>query len=368
MIPLTRPILDFEDVAEDFREIFETGRLTGGEFVDRFERIVADYVGARYSIATTSATTALHLALVAYRIGRGDEVLVADYTFPASGNTIAQTGARPVLVDCRRGAFDMDMADARSKVTERTRAVMVVDPFGQPADLPAAAQLCDDYGLALIEDAACALGATRSSERCGGGLGGTCFSFHPRKIITTGEGGMITTDDENLAERCRMLRNHGGSPGSFALKFVECGFNYRMSELQAALGCAQMDKIGGLLAGRRLGAERYVERLQGQDWLSIPAAGTTGATFQSFVVLLEDTVDREAAGAALRVRGIETTLGTYAMHAHPAFEAYGYRPGDLPHSHRAQHQSLTLPLWPGMPEADIERVTDALVDAVCRPS
>jgi dTDP-4-amino-4,6-dideoxygalactose transaminase len=364
MIPLTRPLVDFADVAEDLRRVIDSGILTSGEFVAGFEADVARYVGTAHAVATTSATSALHLVLAAAGIGRGDEVLVADFTFPASGNAIAQCGARPVLVDCRPGSFLIDLAGAAARITPRTRALMVVDPFGQPCDLDGAAALAAEHDLLLIEDAACALGAHVAGRRCGSWPGAGCFSFHPRKIITTGEGGMVTTDDAALAERLRLLRNHGGVRAAVGLRFEEHGFNYRLSELQAVLGRAQMRRLEAMLAGRRHAAEAYERALTGLDGVSVPAAASAGATFQSFVVLLADGVERDPLAARLRAGGIETTLGTYAMHAHPAFAAYGYGPGDLPHAYRAQEQSLTLPLWPGMPEELVEGVVGELRRAV----
>ena len=356
MIPLTRPLVDFADVAEDFRRIVESGILTGGEFVAGFEADVARYVGTEHAVATTSATTALHLVLAAAGIGAGDEVLVSDFTFPASGNVIAQCGARPVLVDSVPGGFVLDLDHAAARVTSRTRALMAVDPFGQPCDLVGAAALAREHDLLLLEDAACALGAQVAGRRCGSWPGAGCFSFHPRKIITTGEGGMVTTSDAALAERLRLLRNHGGVRASVGLRFEAHGFNYRLSELQAAIGRAQMHDLDGMLAGRRAAARAYERALAPLDGLTIPASSDTGTTFQSFVVLLRDGIDRDTVAIALRDAGIETTLGTYAMHAHGAFAPYGYRAGDLPHAYRAQQQSLTLPLWPAMQDELVERV------------
>lgn len=364
MIPLTRPLVDFADVAEDFRQIVDSGILTGGAFVAGFEADVARYVGASHAVATTSATTALHLVLAAAGIGRGDEVLVSDFTFPASGNAIAQSCARPILVDCLRDSFLLDLDDAAARITPRTRALMVVDPFGQPCDLDGAAALAHEHGLLLIEDAACALGAHQEGRRCGSWPGAGCFSFHPRKIITTGEGGMVTTSDAALAERLRLLRNHGGVRATIGLRFEAHGFNYRLSELQAAMGRAQMRIVDDMLTGRRDAAQVYGSALAPLDCLSVPALTSPGATFQSFVVLLEDRINRDAVAATLRASGIETTLGTYAMHAHPAFARYGYLAGDLTHSYRAQQQSLTLPLWPRMPADIIERVADELRKAI----
>ena len=364
VIPLTRPLVEFADVEADFRRIVESGRLTGGEFVAGFEADVAAYVGVAHAVATTSATTALHLVLAAAGVGAGDEVLVSDFTFPASGNAIAQCGARPVFVDCARDSFRLDLDDAERRITPRTRALMAVDPFGQPCDLPGAAALCERHGLVLVEDAACALGAHVGGRRCGAFAGAGCFSFHPRKIITTGEGGMVTTDDGDLAARLRLLRNHGGVPAEVGMRFEAHGFNYRMSELQAALGRAQMRRLGELLAGRRTAAQAYDGALASLGAVSVPAAGSPGATFQSYVLLLADGIDRDAVSLALRAAGIETTLGTYALHAQPAFAAYGYRAGDLPRSHRAQQQSLTVPLWPGMGEEVVAEVVAALGTAL----
>ncbi|MDP1846710.1 MAG: DegT/DnrJ/EryC1/StrS family aminotransferase [Solirubrobacteraceae bacterium] len=364
MIPLTRPLVDFADVVEDFRRIVESGTLTSGAYVAGFEADLADYVGVAHAIATTSATTALHLVLAAAGIGPGDEVLVSDFTFPASGNVIAQCGARPVLVDCAPGGFLLDLEDAAARITPRTRALMAIDPFGQPCDLAGAATLARDHGLLLVEDAACALGAHVDGRRCGAWPGAAAFSFHPRKIITTGEGGMVTTDDDDLAARLRLLRNHGGMRGDVGMRFDEHGFNYRMSELQAAMGRAQMRRLDEMLAGRRTAAAAYDRALAAADGVTVPAAGSAGATFQSYVLLLADGIDRDAVSLAMRAAGIETTIGTYAMHAQPAFAAYGHRPGDLPHSHRAQEGSLTLPLWPGMGAAVVEEVVAALSSAV----
>ncbi|MBL8487341.1 MAG: DegT/DnrJ/EryC1/StrS family aminotransferase [Rhodocyclaceae bacterium] len=364
-----RPQVDHAELEPMIRAILESGRLTSGPTVERFESMVAAAVGARHAIATTSATTALHLALVAGGIGPGDEVLVSDFSFPATGNVVVQSGATPVFVDCRQDGFEMDCGDAQRKLTERTRAIMVVDPFGQPAPMAAAQSIARRAGLLLIEDAACALGATVDGVPCGGWEGAGCFSFHPRKILTTGEGGMLTTSDDRLLERAALLRSHGGVPGGIAMEFVENGYNYRMSEIQAALGVVQMMRLDAIVRDRRATAAAYLERIDGIGGVSVPlSTAAENCTFQSFVVLLDEAIDRDGVVRDLRAEGIEATLGTYAMHAQPAFARFGYRPGDLPHSWRAQRQAVTLPLLPGMAEEMLDRVVARFGAAVERRS
>ncbi len=364
MLPIIRPDVQFEEVAEALRDIFESGILTGGAYVKRFEKMIAEYVGTTYAFATTSATTALHLSLTAAGIKPDDEVLVSDFTFPATGNAIVQVGAVPVLVDCLPGTFEMDVVDAAEKATPKTRAILPVDPFGQPANMLAVTELAKERELTVIEDAATALGASRNGVHCGAWPGAACFSFHPRKVLTTGEGGMITTNDDDLAQQIKILRNHGGIPADIGYSFVENGFNYRLNEMQAALGIAQLSRIEQIIADRRATAQLYMERFSNRG-IDIPlSAPPEDCTFQSIVVLLDARVDRDRIILGLREKGIESTLGTYAMHAQPAFSRFGYQPGDLPHSWRAQQSSLTLPLIPRMEEAAVDHVVDALADAL----
>jgi dTDP-4-amino-4,6-dideoxygalactose transaminase len=363
-IPLTKPALAFDEVAHLLRTVLDSGRLTSGPQVEAFEAEIAAYVGTRQAVATSSATTALHLVLAAAGIGAGDEVLVSDFTYPATGNAIAQTGATPVPVDCAPASFCIDVDDAERRVTARTRALMVVDPFGEPADLVGAEELARRHGLLLVEDAACALGAGVGERRCGAWGAAGCFSFHPRKIITTGEGGMVMTDDDDLGEQLRLLRNHGGVAATVGQRFERHGFNYRLSELNAALGRVQLDQLDELVAARRSAAAIYADALDAVDGVSAPDTSATSSTFQSFVVELDDAIDRDDVVGRLAAAGVETTLGTYAMHAQPSFAPYGYSPGDLPRSWQAQQHSLTLPLWPHMPAETIGEVVAALTQTL----
>ena len=368
-IPIIIPDVEFGDVEHDFKRILTTGILTSGPYVVDFEKSIADRVGVGHAIATTSATTALHLALTVSGVGPGDEVLLSDFTFPATANAVIQTGATPVFVDSGDDDFAMDPEHARALVSARTRVILPVDPFGQPADHPSLERLAAASGARLIVDAACSLGASRGGRECGahGDMG--CFSFHPRKVVTCGEGGMVTTDDPSLADRLRLLRNHGSRRlEERALEFVTPGFNYRLSEMPAALGLSQMRRIDQIIFDRRTTASRYDEVLADLAGVRIPMAapGTTWS-YQSYVVVLDDSIDRDLVIAGMAEGGIETTIGTYACHKHPAFSDWGSLRDDLPNSARFADRTLTLPVIPRMTTAQVERVVETL-DAILRSS
>ena len=347
---------------DEIREVLASGYLTQGPKVAEFEEAVRARVGAAHAFAVTSATTALHLSLAALGVGPGDEVLVADFTFPATANVVVQQGATPVLVDVDITTFGMQATDLERRITARSRAILPVHPFGLPADMDPIMEVAARHGLPVIEDAACALGASYHDRPTGAiGLAG-CFSFHPRKSITTGEGGMITTSDEALAERIRLLRSHGGVREGGRFRFEAAGYNYRMSDILAAVGVAQMRRLDTFLAARRQVAEWYDAALAGEERLRRPSTppGRTH-TFQSYVVLLDPNVERDAIIAALRADGVESTLGTYALHGEPYFSrTYGYRPGDLPGSHAAFTRSLALPLHGAMSADDVAYVAERL--------
>lgn len=362
---LARPQLGEPELRE-IEAVLASGQLTQGPRVEEFERLVAERVGTKHAVAVTSATTALHLSLAALGIGPGDEVLVPDFTFPATANVVVQQGATPILVDVDIETFAIDPDDLAARITPRTRAIIPVHPFGLPADMDAVAAVAENAGVPVIEDAACALGATYGG-RAAGALGRAgCFSFHPRKSITTGEGGMVTTDDDSLADQLRLLRSHGGVRAHGRFTFEAAGFNYRLSDILAAVGVAQMRRLDDLLAGRRRVAEWYLERLRDQQLIRLPITppGRTH-TYQSFVVLLDERIDRDAVIAALREQGIETTLGTYALHAQPFFASLlDLRLGDRPGSYRAFRTALALPLHPGMSETDAALVSTSLLALV----
>jgi perosamine synthetase len=361
MIRLTIPSIE-EDDLQAVREVLMSGYLVQGPTVAAFEQTVAAYVGARYAVAVSNCTAALHLALLALNIGPGDLVLVTAYSWPATANVIELCGAQPIFVDIRPDTFNLDPAClekslrrlmADTETARRVKAILPVHVFGQVADMPEILDLAGRYGLPVVEDAACALGATLHGRQAGtwGVMG--CFSFHPRKAITTGEGGIITTHDPDLAHRLRSLRNHGLDPDASSPDFILPGFNYRMTEFQAALGLTQMAKLDRIVGARRRVAARYNELLLDTP-LHKPTVNPDGEpVYQSYVVVLPQEVapKRERMIHLLKSQGVETTIGTWHIPMTTYYRSrYGYRSGDFPTTDAIFACALTLPLFEGMEE------------------
>ena len=282
MIRLVVPSIE-EDDLQAVREALASRRLVQGERVAEFERTVANYVGCKHAVAVTNCTAALHLSLLALGVGPGDIVIVTAYSWIATANVIELCGARPIFVDIDRDTFNLDpncLEDALVKLMKanetgrQVKAILPVHAFGLMADMPQISELAQRFDLPIVEDAACALGASCKGKKAGSwGIMG-CFSFHPRKAITTGEGGMITTDDSRLADRLRALRNHGQDPGAPSPDFIMPGFNCRMTEFQAALGLNQMAKLDRILTARRQLASSYNSLLVGTS-IQAPALPQT---------------------------------------------------------------------------------------------
>lgn len=368
MIKLIIPEVSLKAVARDYEKIFKSGMLTQGPYVKLFEKKIADMIGVRYAFATTSATTALHLSLAALGIGTGDEVLVADFTFPATANVVVQLGAKPVLVDIRADDFTMDIDDLKKKITKRSKAIMPVDTFGYPANMPAIVKIAKHYKLYVVEDAACSVGARIAGRYCGSFPTMGCFSFHPRKSITTGEGGMLTTNDNTLAKRISVLRNHGGvfNEARGYYEYVEAGFNYRMSEIQAALGLSQFSQIKTIIKNRRRVAAAYTKAFAHHPLITPPIEQKGRLhTYQSYVVRLHPDIPRDTVIKKMRSRGVEMTLGTYSLHMQPFFrKKYGYQPGALPNSRAAFEHAMTLPLHARMTQTQLATVIKTLNNTI----
>jgi perosamine synthetase len=350
-----------------------SGWLTQGPKVAQFERAFAERHGVKHAAASTSGTTALHLALAALGIGPGDEVILPAFTWVATANAVLYCGATPVLADVDPRSFNIDPSALASRLTERTRALVAVHLFGLCADIQAIAAAAPD--IPIIEDAACAAGAAYKT-RPAGTLGiAAAFSFHPRKSITTGEGGMVTTNDDELASRVVMLRNHGSSPSQEQLlhgpkphllgEFNLLGFNYRMTDIQGAVGLVQLRKLDRLIDERARWAAYYSRELAGLPWLAtpiVPEGYRHG--WQSYVCRIDEArapMPRNRIMERLQLRGISTRPGTHAVHLLGYYrERFGYGPEDYPMARDCDRLSMALPLHNRMSEADYAYVVAAL--------
>jgi perosamine synthetase len=346
LIRLAWPDLGEEELAA-VAEVFESGRLTMGPKVEEFEDGLARACEVEHAAVVSSGTAALHLAVLALGIGPGDEVIVPAYTFPATANVVALAGARPVLADVDPETMNVRPEAVADAVTERTRAVLVVHLFGRPARWGQIAAGVPD-GVELLEDAAGALGARLAGRPCGG-LGRLgCLSFHPRKIVTTGEGGAVTTSDVQLAEAVRSMRHHGWRGAEMPAP----GLNYRLPDILCAVGITQLRRLESLLEARERLAAAYAERLEGHVQLPSADEGDTHG-WQAYVVQVER---RDEALTALRAAGIEAQIGTYALHQLGAYRDQGSFPG----ADRVYERALALPLHNRLTESDVDRVAEVL--------
>jgi perosamine synthetase len=370
-IPVARPSIgDREELA--VLEVLRSGWITQGPRVAEFERAFSAYIGCRHAIAVSSCTTALQLALLAQGVGPGDEVICPSLSFIATANSIASTGATPVFADIDLATYNLDPAQLEGLVTERTRAILVVHQIGLAADMDALSAIAQRHGLPIIEDAACAIGSSYKDELIGRPIGRmACFSFHPRKILTTGEGGMITTDEDELAERLRRLRQHAMSLSDVARHnartlatetYDEVGYNYRMTDMQAAIGLVQLDRLPGFLTRRRALAANYTQALQSLDWLECPTVPANSEhNYQSYMVRLTDATSatRDRIMQTLLERNISTRRSIMAIHREAPYRSSRWD-ARLPVTNRVTETGFILPLFHDMTEEDQARVVDAL--------
>jgi perosamine synthetase len=344
LVRLARPDVGVEELAE-VAAVLESGQLTMGPKVAELEAELARACAVEHAVAVSSGTAALHLAALALGIGPGDEVIVPAYTFPATANVVALAGATPVLVDVDPETFNLD--PAKVELTPRTKAIVPVHLFGRPARLE---ELPD---VTLLEDAAGALGAQRRGRPCGGLGAAGCLSFHPRKIVTTGEGGAVTTNDAGLAERVRSYRHHGWSPSDRYDDMPGGAFNYRLADILCAIGIPQVRRLEELLAARERIAAGYVERLRDLP-VKLPAADEGDRHgWQAYVIQLDD---RDQVMERLRAAGIQCQIGTYALHRLSAYRDQGAFPG----ADACFERALALPLHSRLTDGDLDRVAQAL--------
>lgn len=361
-IPLSTPDISEEDVSAVVA-VLRSGMVVQGEQVEAFEAELAAYLGVRNAVAVSSGTASLHLALIALGIGRGDEVIVPAFSFVATANAVELVGARCVFVDVEPDTWNIDPAQMHAAITERTRAIMPVHEFGLPCDIAKVMQIADAHGIPVIEDAACALGSAAEGRKAGGFGALGAFSFHPRKPVTSGEGGILTTDDDELARRVRILRNHGIEVREGRTEFVEAGFNYRMTDFQAALVRGQFRRLAEMIERRDAIARRYMSLLRQENWLTLPVAPQNRThSWQTFHLLLDNSVDRDQVVAGLHARGIGSNLGAQCIPAQDHYmREYGADSARaFPNAWRAWRSGLALPLYSQMTLDDADRVASAL--------
>jgi perosamine synthetase len=374
VLPFHRALIEQEE-KQAVLDVLESGWLTTGPRVAEFEGAFATYIGAPHAVALNSCTAALHVAFAAIGLEEGDEVILPTMTFAASGEAVLYFKAKPVLVDCVMDGFHFDPGQVAAAVTDRTRAILPVHYAGYPCEMDAVLEIAHRHGLKVIEDAAHAL-PSYYKNRMIGTLGDiTCFSFYATKTLTTGEGGMATTDNPDLAERMRILSLHGISKdawkrytaeGSWRYDILEIGYKYNLTDLQAALGIAQLRKCDSMRDRRAAIARRYTEALCPSDAFILPAVSEDKAhAWHLYLLQINPSalrIDRNRVIEELKIRGIGTSVHFIPLHLHTLYQRLGYRQGQFPNAEARFERAISLPIYPAMTEEDTNRVIDALLE------
>ncbi|MBF0345221.1 MAG: DegT/DnrJ/EryC1/StrS family aminotransferase [Nitrospirae bacterium] len=356
---IIRPYVNFDELKDSFKDICDSGIFTRGKYVSAFRDEIARFTDAGYAFTTSSCTTALWLALKVLGVGSGDDVAVSDFSFPATANVVEDLGANVRFVDVSLKTFNMLQSELTRVLTKQTKAVIYVDAFGNPSGILGIRQVCKDMGVPLIEDAACAFGSAINGLRCGNVADITCFSFHPRKLITTGEGGAITTNNCDIAGRLELKLNHGGKMQDNRLTFPDFGYNFRMSEFQAAVGLKQINKFDAIISSRQEAMKFYTDALATIGFT--PQAVDDGVyhNVQSVVFNVARDVDRDGLIRHLYKHDIESTIGTYSL---SNCDYYQWKYGQsLKNSRFLQDTTITLPCHE---TANIKHICDTILSYV----
>ncbi len=377
MIPIAKPYLTTDEAQAAYDTIL-TGWITQGPRVAEFEEKFAAYTGAKYAVAVSNCTTALHLAMIVAGVGKDDEVICPSMSYVATANSIKYVGAKPVFAEVNPKTYNLDVFDTERKITPKTKAILLVHQIGMPADIDAFKRLADKYKLKLIEDAACAAGSAYQSAKIGSHSELVCFSLHPRKVISTGDGGFIATSREDYYQRMKLLRQHGMSVNdrvrheSSKVIFedhIEVGYNYRMTDIQASVGIKQLEKLDWIVAERRKIALQYNEAFKDIDFIRIPVEEEGYFTnYQSYSIYLKDTcpISRNELMQKMLDAGVSTRRGIMTTHRETAYKTE-YADVSLPVSENACDNSIILPLYIPMKQEDIKKVIETFKANVLVP-
>jgi len=362
-ISLTKVLFD-QDEEKEVIEVLRSGWVMQGPKVTELEEKIAEYIGIKHAVAVNSGTSALHLALLALGIGPGDEVIVPSLSYIATTNCVKFVGATPVFADIDITTYNISPDDIKKKITSKTKAIIAVHQMGLAADMSPILQIAKQHKLLVIEDAACALGATYKGKMVGLFGDIACFSLHPRKSITTGEGGLIVTKNKKTAELLRSLRSHGMVKKNNKEVYMHVGYNFRMTDVQAAIGLAQFKKIDNLLKKRIDIAETYNKAFDKHDAFVIPHTPKgLKHTYQSYMIRVTNTKSRDVIMKKLSEKGIATRSGVMAAHKEPVYKK-AYASVKLPYTEKAYKQGIIIPLYPQMTKEEQEYVIDNLLEII----
>jgi dTDP-4-amino-4,6-dideoxygalactose transaminase len=365
MLKLAKPDISEAAIAQ-IADVIRTGNLIQGRNVRDFETALEKYFCVKHAVACSSGTAALHLSLLVMSINTDDEIISPAFTFPATANVVIRSGGKVVLADISPDDLCLDPRELEKVITNRTKAIIIVHEFGQSAQIDEITALADKQGIKINQDAASPIGTAYYGQKVGTfGLVG-CFSFHPRKVITTGEGGAVITNNDKIAERLRMYRNHGIEIKDGSQEFVEAGLNYRMTEIQAVLGLHQLPELENIIKKRFYQAQYYNNIFANTSCIQLPRViPSRSSIYQTYHIIVANHINRNKLIETLRSAGIEAGIGAQALNCTTYYQQkYGYRPEDFPNATRAHRQGIALPIGHHLGDNDIQHIAETLLKAL----